>query len=157
MTTGSTPEPDRLARLAQQAADLAHEYAGLAEESGVQIVSLTRRAQLNRRMIWVVAVSVTLDIVLSVVLGVDLVQVSRNDRSIGALTHRLDTSQTTTRKNSLCPLYTLLIASETPAARAAAPDKAAYDHAAAVIRGGYAALDCAQFVSVAPTVGPSTG
>lgn len=149
----TSPDPDRLTLLAQQASDLAHEYAGLAEASGEQFVSLARRAQVNRRMIWIVTVSLAVDLALSVILSVALVGVVSNERKINALAARLDTSQTTTRKNSLCPLYTLLLAGQTPAARAAAPDKAAYDHAAMVVRDGYDALGCSEFVTVPPTAG----
>lgn len=153
----ATPAADRLAQLAQQAADIAQEYADLAEANGDQMVFLTKRAQANRRVIWILAVSLFLDLVLSAVLAVALVQVNHNARRLNQLTARLDTSQTTTRKNSLCPLYTLLIASETDAARAAAPDKAAYDHAVQVIRGGYSALGCSEFTTVPPVPGPAAG
>lgn len=146
-------EPDRLARLAQTAADLAREYAEMAEANGDQLVVLARRARSNRRLIWVVAASVLLDILMSVALTVSLVQVVGAEHQIRTLTDRLDTQQTVTRRNSLCPLYTLFKASDTPAARAAAPDKGAYDHAQQVIRDGYTALSCADFVTVPPAPG----
>jgi len=156
MTTG--PEPDRVEQLtawAEQAAALSREYVELAEVSGEQIVSLTERSDLNRRLIrkvrrtnrWLAA-SVAADIVLSVVLGLSLLQVENNANRIDQVTRRLNTSQTTTRRDTLCPLYTLLLAGDTPAARAAAKDKAAFDRSAAVIRQGYAALDCQQFATV---------
>lgn len=148
---------DRLVELAEAAARIAEEYADLAKANGLELVSLRKRARRNRAMIWVMAVSLAVDLVLSAVLAGALIQVSRNNRSIGSLTERLDISQTTTRKNSLCPLYTLLKSSETPAARAAAPDKAAYDHAVTVIRDGYTALGCAEFVSSPPVAGPTAG
>ena len=142
------PEPsqDRLTRLAETAAQLAQEYADLAEANGDQFVTLARKARANRRLIWAVAMSVVLDIALSVILAYSLMQV-------GHLTDRLNVQQTTTRRNSLCPLYTLFKASDTAAARAAAPDKVAYDHAQKVIRDGYDALSCADFVTTPPTTG----
>jgi hypothetical protein len=148
---------DRLERIAELAQLLRDEAHGLRTETDGVLSRLSRRAQVNRRMLWIVIVSLALDLALSVVLAVALVQVSRNDRSIGALTDRLDTQQTTTRRNSLCPLYTLLKDGDTASARAAAPDKAAYDHATQVIRDGYKALGCVQFVPVAPTAGPTAG
>lgn len=148
---------DRIVALAEQASTLADEYAALAKDNGRELVSLRQRARSNRRLIWGLAVSLAVDLVLSAVLAGALVQVNRNAHRLNQLTARLDTSQTTTRKNSLCPLYTLLIASETDAARAAAPDKAAYDHAVQVIRGGYVALGCSEFATVPPVPGPTGG
>jgi len=137
---------DKLVALAERAAGIAEEYAELARANGAEIVSLNRRDRSKGRRIVVVSVAVAMDVVLSAVLGLALVQVH-------TLTDRLDTSQTTTRRNSLCPLYTLLISTETSAARAAAPDRAAYDHAVMVIRGGYDALGCAEFITSPPSVG----
>jgi hypothetical protein len=153
----------QLTAWAQQAAALSQEYVELASASGEQIVSLTERSDANRRLIrrvrrtnrWLVA-SVAADIVLSVVLGLSLLQVSGNDHRIDQITQRLDVSQTVTRRDTLCPLYTLLKAGETKAARDAAPDKVAFDRSAAVINQGYTALDCAQFIhSPAPSPSPS--
>jgi hypothetical protein len=137
---------DKLVELAQRAAGIAEEYADLARSNGDAIVSLNKRDRSKGRRIVFMAVAVAMDVVLSGVLTLALIQVH-------TLTDRLDTSQTVTRRNSLCPLYTLLKSTETPAARAAAPDKAAYDHAVMVIRDGYTALGCAEFVTSPPTIG----
>jgi hypothetical protein len=152
----TTPEadPDRLAALAQQALSLAQEYTALAEASGDQFVDLAKRARRSRLQIRILWVLVALVLALAGGLAGAVVGVVNNDHRISVLTHRLDVQQTVTRRNSLCPLYTLLLASETPAARAAAPDKAAYDHAAMVIRAGYDALKCSDFVAVPPTAAP---
>lgn len=164
MTTG--PEPDRMAQLtawAERAAALSQEYVELASASGEQIVSLTERSDANRKLIrkvrrtnrWLMA-SVAADIVLSVVLGLSLLQVDSNANRINQITQRLNVSQTTTRRDTLCPLYTLLLAGDTPAARAAAKDKPAFDRSAAVIRSGFAALNCQQFTGTpAPSPSPS--
>jgi hypothetical protein len=126
----------------------------MAEASGSQFVFLTRRARSNRRMIWAVAASVLLDIALSVVLGISLIQLSGNAHRISQLTDRLDTAQTTTRQKTLCPLYGLFLASENPKSRAAYPQgPAAYDKAYQVIKDGYAALSCSDFVVTPPTPG----
>lgn len=156
----TTPEPDRLTRLAESAAELASDYADLAGASGEQFVFLARRARSNRRMIRALVVSVVLDVVLSAILGWVVVQVRHNEDSnaanqaaTSALAHRLDVAQTTTRQKTFCPLYTLLLAGDTPAARAAAKDKAAFDHTVMVIQQGYDALGCAAFATDAPKAG----
>lgn len=132
------PETDRLGQLIATAEQLLHDVGELSADSGKQFVTLAVKARRNRQLIWVVGASLLLDIVLSVVVAWAVVQVQH-------VTHRLDVAQTTTRQKTLCPLYTLLLASDTPAARTASPDKAQFDHTVQVIRDGYAALDCAQF------------
>jgi len=149
--TTESEQPDRLARLLALAGELAAEVEELSEDSGNQFVSLARRARSNRRMIWIVAASVLVDVILSVVLTFSLVQVDGNANRIDALTQRLNISQTVTRRDTLCPLYTLLKAGDTKAARDAAPDKAAFDRSVAVIEQGYAALDCQQFSAPSPS------
>jgi hypothetical protein len=138
---------DELVRVGQAVIE---EIGALAEDSGNQFVSLAKRARTNRRMIQVVAVSVALDILLSVVIGLGW-------NTLHDLTHRLDVSQTTTRQRTLCPLYGLFLASENPRSRAVYPQgPAAYDAAFQVIRDGYAALDCGQFAArPAPSPSPS--
>lgn len=160
MTTPTTPPPpdaDRAAqvdRLREVAAQLVQEIADFGEDSGEQFLALARRARRNRLQIRILWILVVLVLVLAGGLAGAVVGVVGNNHRIGQLTHRLDVQQTVTRRNSLCPLYTLLKDSETPAARAAAPDKALYDHAASVIRAGYDALRCADFVSVPPSAAP---
>lgn len=148
------PDPDRVERLREVAAQLVQEIADFGEDSGEQFLALARRARTNRIMIKVLGAVVGAVLVLAGVLAAAVVGVVGNNHRIGQLAHRLDVQQTVTRRNSLCPLYTLLRDSETPAARAAAPDKAAYDHAVSVIMAGYDALHCADFVSVPPSAGP---
>lgn len=146
---------DHLVALAEQAQEVAQAYAKLAKDNGRELVSLRRRARANRRLIWTVSVSLALDLCVTSGLAWSLNRGAANTDRLNALTTRLDISQTTTRRNSLCPLYTLLKSAETPGARAAAPDKAAYDHAVMVIRDGYQALGCAAFVTTPPTPGPT--
>lgn len=154
----TTPEhpTDRLGRLQETANVLVREIDELSRESGTQIVSLTRRARSARRMIWGLSVSVALDIVLSVSMILVVVQVRHNENATAAITHRLDIAQTITRQKTLCPLYGVLLAAENPKARAAFPQGPdAYDHTFAVIREGYDALNCAEFVAP-PTVDPQS-
>lgn len=147
-----TDAADHVVALAEQAQVLAQKYAELAKDNGRELVSLRRRARANRRMIWALSVSLGLDLVLSAVLVVVSLHSASNTDRLNALTHRLDVSQTTTRTKTLCPLYTLLLSTDTLAAREAAPDKTAYAHAVMVIRDGYSALGCSQF-----TPGTATG
>lgn len=140
-----TAEPDDrvmqlLAELVAVGPALLAELGKLRSDSGTQFVSLARRARSNRRMIWALVVSLTLDLVLTTLLSLTMVRQN-------ALTHRLDVAQTTTRQKTLCPLYTLFLAGDTPAARAAAKDKSQFDHAYQVIQAGYDALDCSTVVA----------
>jgi hypothetical protein len=165
MTTG--PESERLAQAgawAERAAALAQEYSELAEASGEQFVSLTQRAETNRRLIGkvrrgyrILAASIAADIVLTVVLGLGWNTLHTNEQRISLLTQRLDTAQTSTRRDTLCPLYGLFLASENPKSRAVYPQgPAAYDAAFAVIRQGWTALGCAAFAAgPAPSAAPT--
>lgn len=152
--TAPEPPTDRLSRLQETASLLVREVEDLSRESGTQIVSLTKRARSNRRMTWVAIVLVVLAIGLSGGLGWTVFQVRANERATAAVTHRLDVAQTTTRRNTLCPLYGLFLAAKNPKSRAAFPQgPAAYDHAFGVIQQGYAALGCAAFVTKPPKTG----
>jgi hypothetical protein len=148
-------EVDLLQELVNQAEQLNTRIGELTEGAGTQFVSLAHRARTNRRMIAALAASVALDVLLSVVLIITLAGVKTNDNRISALTTRLDVSQTVTRQNAFCPLYTVLKGTESAAGRAAAPDKAAYDHAYAVVQQGYDALGCSSFTSAPVTLAPT--
>lgn len=152
----TTPEKaDRLTEIAALLPQLIDEVQTLGKDSGEQLVSLADRARSNRRLIVGLAVSVAFDILLSVILlGFGFALHNSND-AIDTLTDRLNTAQTTQRQKALCPLYTLFLAADTPAARAAAKDKAVFDHSFVVVRQGYDALECAQFNGGAPSLGPT--
>lgn len=158
-STGTGPQPpesgnplaDPVRQLGAATGELSRVVGKLNEDSGRQFVSLTHWARTNRRMIWTLAVSVLLDIALSVGLGFALAVYHENSERISTLTQRLDTAQTIQRRNALCPLYDLFLAAENPKARAAYPQgPAAYDRAFAVIHQGYAALDCQAFITAPP-------
>lgn len=148
------PAPDRLAQLAELASGLMGEVEELTEASGNQFVSLAERSAVNLRLTqrvrrfarWL-AVSVAVDIALSGALAYSLAQVSDNTHKVNELTQRLNISQTVTRQDTLCPLYTLLLAGDTAANRAKTPDKAAFDHSYTVITAGYKALDCTAVIA----------
>ena len=141
---------DRREELITLAAQLINEVDDLAEDSGQQFVSLARRARTNRMLIWVTIGSVILDLVLTIVLSVVGVGMQRNTDRIDALTQRLDQAQTVQRQKALCPLYQIFLDSKSPAGRKAAPDPEKYDHAFVVIKEGYDALECDQFISDSP-------
>jgi hypothetical protein len=144
------PDPDRLTRLSELAMEIMEELEHLAQDSGNQFVSLAKRAQTNRRLITVTIISLIVDVVLSVFLGLGLYQVRANEHDISALTTRLDVSQTVQRQKALCPLYQLFLDMKTPAGRAAAPDPVKYDHSFQVIQDGYDALSCSDFITKGP-------
>lgn len=147
----STPESDaKLQELISVGTQLLGQISEFAEKSGIQFVSLAEKTRSNRRAIAVMAVSLALDILLTLAMVFSQLQINRTDHQITALTDRLDKAQTTQRQKALCPLYQLLLDSKSDAGRAAAPDKKAYDHAFSVIQSGYDALDCSSFISGNP-------
>jgi hypothetical protein len=141
-------DPGRDERLAQ-AVLLAQALLGEAEhlnkETGGQIVSLSRTARVNRRLIWVTVAGFALDLALTVAVAVGALQ-------IGSLTHRLDVAQTVQRQKALCPLYQVFLDSKSPAARKAAEDPIKYDHAFKVIQDGYNVLECSAYINQAVAV-----
>jgi hypothetical protein len=167
------PEPEQdvvklLEQLAAAAPQIVAELDALSEASGNQFVSLATQSERNgrqirrtRRLTWTLAVSVLLDILLSVSMILVVIQVRHNENAnaanqaaTAALAHRLDVAQTTTRQKTLCPLYGVLLAAKNPKARAVFPQgPAAYDHTFAVIKQGYDALGCAAFVIQPPKSG----
>lgn len=146
----STPETDtQVQELITVGTRILEQIEEFTSSSGVQFVSLARRAQANRRAIWMIGVSVFLDVVLTVFMVFRQVQISHNETSISDLASRLDYSQTVQRQKALCPLYQLLLDQESAAGRAAASDPKAYDHAFQVIRSGYGVLSCSTYIKSA--------
>jgi len=155
MTEENPPQnSDRLATLISVAERLIAEVDELAQDSGAQFVSLAKRAQTNRRLITLVIVGSVLDIVLTVVMIFAMVGMQNNTDRINALTQRLDTAQTVQRQKALCQLYQIFLDSKSPQGRKAAPDPKKYDHAFVVIKQGYEALNCDQFITSTPSPVP---
>ncbi len=144
------PKEDRQAHLIALATSLISEIDELGTKSGDQFVSLAKRAQTNRRLIFVVIAGGVLDLLLTIVLGFTVTGMVANTNRIDTLTQRLDTAQTTQRQKALCPLYQIFLDSKSPQGRKAAPDPKKYDHAFVVIADGYKALQCDQFITGAP-------
>ncbi|MGW6790069.1 hypothetical protein [Streptomyces chartreusis] len=144
MTQEPEPSGDRLARLTEVGRQILAEIKVLTDEDiGEQFVSLAKLGRTNRRMIWALIISFVLTLTMVGGWGLALTRIDN-------LTQRLDVAQTDTRAKAWCPLYTLLLESESPEARAAAEDPEAYDHAFDVIRDGYDALHCADFTDAPP-------
>jgi hypothetical protein len=143
---GPEENGDRLTRLIGLAMELNEEIDGLANKSGQQFVSLARTARTNRRMIVALIMSVALDVVLTVVLSLVGIGVVDNTNRIDSLTQQLNQDNTEQRRRALCPLYGVFSDSKSPEGRAAAPDKAKYDHAFEVIEDGYLVLGCDKFL-----------
>ncbi len=143
---GNQRDPDRVNRLIQMAVELTGEVEALAVDSGQQFTSLARTARKNRVMIWSLAVSMILDVIITVVLGVVGSGVINNSRRLDQVTKQISQDNTDARRRALCPLYGIFKDSRTPEGRAAAPDKQQYDHAYDVIEQGYLVLGCDKFL-----------
>jgi len=157
MDEGKTPEKgERLVQLIDLAQKLISEVDELAEDSGAQFVSLATRARTNRRLITLVIIGGLLDIVLTIAMIFAMAGLQHNTDRIDALTQRLDVAQTVQRQKALCPLYQIFLDSKSPQGRAAAPDPKKYDHAFVVIKQGYDALECDQYITSTPSPDPSS-
>jgi ferric-dicitrate binding protein FerR (iron transport regulator) len=135
-----------IVELTDAAEALVGQMSALNGVAGDQLVNLAKRSRTTRRMIFAVAISLALDVILS--LGL-LFAVT----SVQHVSDRLDTQQTTSRQKALCPLYQLFLDSQSAAGRAAAPDPVKYDQSFKVIREGYTALECDTFKGGAPGLG----
>lgn len=128
-----------IAELTRLAGELVRRLDSLVEGTGDQIVGLSQTALSNRRFIWALSASLLLDIGLTVVMALGLVQ-------LNTLATRVDTSQQLTQTQVLCPLYQQFINADTPASRELArrngQDIDARDNAFRVIRHSYKVLNC---------------
>lgn len=144
---GGTPKPDRVQRLINMALELTEEVEDLAKDSGAQFTSLARASRKNRMMIWALAGSLVLDVLITIVLGMVGFGVLDNTRRLDEVTQQMEAANTEQRRRALCPLYGIFLDSKSPEGREAAPDKAKYDHAFEVIDEGYTVLGCDKFLA----------
>ncbi|MYV58049.1 hypothetical protein [Streptomyces sp. SID3212] len=135
--------PDSLTTAARVLAD---KVAELNREAADREAVLTRQLARQRTIVRLLVGVVACMLALAGAVGVALNGVANN-------TERLNASATVNRQKALCPLYELLLASNTTASRARAADKAAYDRSFKVIGDGYAALNCAEFKGDSPVLG----
>ncbi len=126
---------DKIAELVEAAGTLAAITDNLNSQTGGQLVNLGVLGKRNRRMIWALAVSLALDIFLTLF--------------VVNLTVKVDESQKLTRSQVLCPLYQQFVNADTPKARTFAiktgQDLKARDEAFAVIHHSYNVLHCGDF------------
>jgi len=146
MTEKIPGNTDRRAELAALAMQLIEEVDELSKDSGAQFVTLAKRARTNRMLIVATIVSVSIDLIITIVLALVGVNMQHNTDRIDALTQRLDEAQTVQRQKALCPLYQIFLDSKSSQGRKAAPDPQKYDHAFVVIKDGYKILNCDQFI-----------
>lgn len=146
-------EDETLAQLAKDASALLAKVTALAGDRDDAVTNLGEQTKRNRRMIIGLAVISVVTLLLSFLVAGAITIANSNTEHISQITTRLDESQTLERQKALCPLYSLLVAADTPAAREAAADKALYDKDFSVIREGYSALKCSDFTGGAPTLG----
>lgn len=123
---------DRIAELTEAAERLVDGINELNKETGGQLISLAVTAKRNRLMIWGLAVSLLLDLILTLF--------------IVNLTYQVDEAQDLTRSQVLCPLYQQFVNADTPAARELArkngQDLERRDEAFRVIHHSYDILNC---------------
>lgn len=148
-------EKDQLAHLLALADELAQETQKLSGKTADNMVRLSKRTTRNSTLIWGLAGSFLLDILLTIILAFGLVQIDNNQDDINAVTDRLDNAQSEQRQRGLCPLYALFYdLTDTPEerkagkARSDSPEK--YDAQVRVIEQGYKNLKCAEFKGDAP-------
>lgn len=120
--------------------------AAQAEALTQSVATLTRAAdRLNRRTrrseiaIGMTILSFLFDITLTILLYVGL----HDQQTVTQQIQAVQANGAVVRQDVLCPLYQLLLSSESPQARAAYPHgTAAYDQAFATLRAGKSALNC---------------
>lgn len=104
-----------------------------------ELAELVERSRVNRKLIVIVAAGFVLDIILTLVMGLVIAQVSRN-------ADRIDAVVQVQHDSALCPLYKIFIEGDTPANRKRAAeqgqDMAARARAFVTIRDSYAKLNC---------------
>ncbi len=124
--------PNKYDDLTEAANDIVLSINELNRQTGGQLISLATRAKRNRRMIWGLAISLALDVILT------LFMVN--------LTNKVDEAQKLTKSQVLCPLYQQFINADTPEgrerAKMAGQDLKARDEAFVVIRHSYNVLKC---------------
>lgn len=126
----------------QQVADT---LAAIAKDAGVQLVTLTKQSEAQHWKNWVIAVSLVLDVLFSVLVGLGFLALGNTTDRVDRTARALAKEQLATRQQVLCPLYTVLRDSRSAKGRAAAADPEKYDHAFYVIEQGYKTLACAEF------------
>lgn len=118
----------------------------IREGADISTAGLAKEVRRDRRIVRLLVACVASVLVMAPFVGIALHGMYEN-------TDRLDTSVTVNRQKALCPLYEMLLATNTTMARERAESKEDYDRAYKVISDGYAALQCKEFKGDAPTLG----
>lgn len=126
-------QEQRIADLTNAAEQIAAGINELNRETGGTLIDLAVKTKRNRIMIWALALSLVLDVLLTLF--------------VVNLTVRVDEAQKLTKTQVLCPLYQQFINADTPKARELAKktgqDLKNRDQAFRVIHQSYSALGCA--------------
>lgn len=130
------PEIRELTRLG---AELINRIDGLVGDTGDHLVDLAKQGKSNRRFIWALAISVVLDIALTIAMAVGF-------NTVNTLSNRVNETQKITQEQVLCPLYQQFINADTPKSRELAKangqDLKVRDEAFRTIRRSYEVLGC---------------
>src|SRR5436189_193839 len=98
--------------LTKVARELVTKVNALNESTGDTIENLTNRSVKNRQWIRIIVVSLVLDFILTVAMGIGGFFLSSNNHRIDLITARLNDAQTVQRVKALCPLYQIFLNSE---------------------------------------------
>jgi hypothetical protein len=132
----------QLADLTNAAHDLIDGINALKGETGEQLIDLSKRSQANRRYISLIAVSLFLDVALTVGLLLGANKLDNSNQQLTHLTHRLDVAQHENRK-ATCSEFGLFLGLKSDRARKAfAKGPEAYDKTFKIFEDGYRDLDC---------------
>lgn len=136
--------------LARAAEALSAKLDAIREGADVSTLGLAKEVRRDRRIVRLLVACVASVLAMAPFVGIALNNTYKN-------TDALKTSATVNRQKALCPLYEMLLATNTKMARERAHSKEDYDRAFKVISDGYAALQCKEFKGDAPTLGVSNG
>lgn len=116
--------------------DLVEAVDRLNDESDDHFTKIAKMYKRSRRLMVAVTIGLLLDITITVLLGFGFY-------SLGSLTDKVDYSQTVTRHQVLCPLYQILINTESAQGRARFPaGPEAYDKVYEQLNRSYMFLNC---------------
>jgi hypothetical protein len=121
--------------LTAQARVLADRVGGLSDA----VEQLDRRTNRGEKVVIGVIVGLTLDLILSIVVGVVLIQLQGTTQIVSETQAR----EARTRQDSLCPLYRLILGTYNPDSRPEGDARQTYIDQFKIMREAYAALDCA--------------
>jgi hypothetical protein len=135
--------PEQRRQLIEEAKSLGGQVGELTDEVGHLadgLDQLKQRTSRAERIIAVVVVIGAIVLILSIAVGVTLVQLSQ-----------LIDREAKTRQKALCPFYSLVLGNYNPNSRPAGPDREAYNRNFDAMRLQYGELDCIEPIVPPPT------